>query len=76
MVPLIKGCPQVMIPVSKKAAIDIEVTDGDPSKLVAYLLDCLHSTEELAQFTHDGKTAGTKPLPPAEATILKGDVTI
>lgn len=73
MVHLIKGCPKVQIPLSKKAAIHVEVPDKDPQKLTDYLLECLYTDEQLAGITHDGKTKGTKPLDTDVSTILKGN---
>lgn len=72
MVCLVKGCPQVTIPLSKKANIDTAVPDGDPSKLVAYLLESLYKVEELASMTCGGKVEGTKPLPDDVASVLMG----
>lgn len=69
---LVKNCPQVCIPVSKKANIDTVCADGDPSKLTAYLLDCLFKGEEQAKMTCDGKIAGTTKLPDDVASILMG----
>lgn len=72
MVPLVKGCPQVMIGISKKAALATEVPDGDPEKIITYILGCLFDTIEMAKMTFDGKTKDSKKLDPTVASILQG----
>jgi hypothetical protein len=72
MVPLVKGCPGVVISLSKKAALETEVPDGDPRKIIHYILGCLYDTVELAQMTFSGKTKGMKQLPSNVSAVLQG----
>lgn len=74
MVTLLKNCPAVRIPLSKKAALEIEIPDKDPQKITGYLLDCLYSKEEQAAMTFDGKTAGSSKLHDSVSSILQGNM--
>lgn len=71
LVPLVKGCPKVMIGISKKAALPSEVPNLDPRGIIHYILGSLYNTVELAQLTCDGKTKIGKKLDPDVAAILQ-----
>jgi len=73
MVILLKGVPSKRIPVSRKLALSSEVSNGDPQKIVHYLLDSIYCTEELAKYTYAGKTEGTIAMPSTVTKVVQGN---